>query len=166
MRTTPDHGCRQPEPAGARARTGSARIADGAVVGSWGFAPGGETPAFARGRLQLEPTGRARWQPPHDARTPGRTGLWCVRGSRLLVALEGSCLFDGPVVPMPNRLLWGRGIWVRLPRATPRGFSLVRVRPRPIGTRVRRRSPLIPLTAAAASAATLAAALLALVPIF
>ena len=138
----------------------------GAVIGSWGFAPGGEGAAFARGRLQLEPTGRAHWEPPRDAHASGRAGLWCVRGSRLLVALDGSGLFDGPVVPMPNRLLWGRGIWVRLPRATPRRFSLVRVRPRPVGTRVQRRSPLVPLTALVASAATLGAALIALLPIF
>lgn len=137
----------------------------GILVGTWGFAPAGEGAAFARGRLQIEPTGRVRWEPPRDARSQGRAGLWCVRGSRLLVALDGSGLFDGPVVPMPNRLLWGRGIWVRLPRAEPRRFSLVRVRPRPMGTRVQSRSPVVPLTALIASAATLTAALIALLPI-
>jgi len=166
MRTTPVTRRRQLEPKTAATRSRTALADGGAVIGSWGFAPGGEDAAFARGRLQLEPTGRARWEPPRDAHAPGRAGLWCVQGSRLLIALDGSGLFAGPVVPMPNRLLWGRGIWVRLPRAAARRFSLVRVRPRPMGTRVRSRSRLIPLTALVASVATLSAALIALLPIF
>ena len=153
------------EPASTTTHRCTALIDVGALAGSWGFAPGGENAVLARGRLQLEPTGRAVWQPPRDAHAAERAGLWCIRGSRLLLALDGNGLFAGPVVPMANRLLWGRGIWVRLPRDSPRRFSMVRVRPRPVGTRVQRRLPLVPLTALVASAVTLAAAATTLLPL-
>lgn len=131
------------------------------LMGYWGFAPAGEDFARARGRLTLEPSGRAHWLPPIESATRARHGRWTLEGSHLLLALDGGPLFDGPVVPLEGRILWGRGIWVRLPPLAIRAKyeHKVVVRPRARGTRRRQRRVLPTLAAVSASAAALILAL-------
>lgn len=120
---------------------------------------------LARGKLELLPTGKAHWQPPPSARLGPRQGLWCVRGQQLVLALDGGTLFAGPAVPFRKHMLWGRGVWVRLPRAQARPPSLLRVRPRPVGTRVMPARPLTPVVAAVVSTVVVALGVASFLPL-
>ncbi len=140
-------------------------IDDRLLLGHWGFAPAGEGPGSARGRLTLEPTGLARWQAPRGVRAPVRGGRWRVDGARLIVAIDGGAAFAGPVVTMNARFLWGRGVWVRVPREL-RTMPTRRARNRAVGTRVRPAPSSAPLVALAASAATVLLVASALMPSF
>ena len=139
------------------------RVIDPAsVVGFWGFAPQGEDARHARGRLSLDAKGQAHWIPPANSLTSIRNGRWAIDGSHLVVGLDGGPVFEGPLVLLENRLLWGRGIWQRLPplllrrsltkpSARPGHF----VRPRARGTRRTQRRLLPTVAAICASAAAL-----------
>jgi len=133
------------------------------LVGRWGFAPAGELPAYARGELRLEPTGKACWFPPRSTRREMRRGLWCMDGSSMVLALDGGCLFAGPVVPLGGRMLWGRGVWVQIPRRTRRSTGTW-VKPRAVGTRLRPKRRLPVVAGAAATAALFLALFAAAIP--
>lgn len=154
---------RQPAPPRPRRRPRIEVVDRQSLIGHWGFAPAGEGPRHARGRLTLEPTGRARWVPPLDSRAQPRRGLWGVDGTHLVLALDGGAAFSGPVVPMGGRLLWGQGVWVRSLRELGPP-TVCRARPRAVGTRVVGRPPLAHLAPALASAAALLLAMGALLP--
>lgn len=136
------------------------------VVGFWGFAPHGEDARHARGRLSLDANGKAHWIPPVNSLGSIRRGRWAIDGSHLIVGLDGGTLFDGPLVLLEGRMLWGRGIWQRLPALLQSSSSRKRppraghyVRPRARGTRRAQRRVLPTVAAIGASAAALILAL-------
>ena len=143
------------------------RIIDSAqLIGHWGFAPHGELAVHARGRLSLKPDGVAHWIPPLGSGGQIRAGRWTIEGSHLLMALDGGPVFDGPLVMLEGRMLWGPGIWQRLPpllrrrtRQVPRPGHYVRPRARGTRRAQRRYAPTIAALGASAAALLMALAL-------